>query len=1327
MTNTTRKYHPHTRDELRELVRNSAIQLGEIDISKVTDLTRLFAVPSGTTTTSAPEQASSQASESATATSSVTPFGPRTDFTGLDTWDVSHVTSMREMFTGCSTFNEDLRAWDVSRVTDMSGMFTGCTSFNQPLVWVTQEATLTHEMFAGCTALTVPPLILTQQAQPQLLRDLLVVVTSLQPQQLQELLRHATQLQTHTSEEQELATPQVDTSTSTTPEFIAEESSITDTTATPTPLLSSSAAEMEAAHLRSFQELFAELPTATPDTSSQLGTSGMDRFDEMLIQQERAQFLDPVTTTQEPSEFALWESTPSTPLFLDSTLDSNLAPNNGSRELDTPELALDTLKFNDLEADLVPTTPESATSTATPDPTPATTSTTIDFNAEWQSLFGDLSPSSSPDELTGNSAPEPTPENSAVSTTVNSSSWAEEPARTTPSTFMSWDDSTTTSNAPTADSTTAQNWPSQFAQPTPSTLDPDANMQAQLAALFGDTESGDSPDSAQTVAQEDASHTHASASEVTQEQVLSPSIHNPTAHSEALATSATTPTNELNAPSSTTAVTQGWNFDQVVGEVEGASTSEQPSGDLAPATPSWDFGGIWGNIPAWGEPVNPQAILETDNTSETATTPTNSSSNFEFGELFGNIDNAVRKDLADETFNSKSEAATEFSTAQHATTEADLFNTTNLSSTPEQQFSNGELHSTSTASGLNFTSDPFAWETTTNNWNLQEETSNPFASAPTLEPTATPELEVEVTPAQSSFTSATVAESSWTGGGFASTTTSQEGSEQWSAPSSKDGFTLNSDTPTSSAWQDGTISSEVASDYGATDVGAAWGMSPAPATPQESLSATTEATESLGDVAASTTHVSSESQSAVAPAPTSSWNLLDELLSHPTPATDPFAAPATTDATASNEYTSSLNFTTPATQESAHANGDDLTPAPAPQLETPSSPLPEHAVLGAEAHSELAFDTVGEALEYLSTARRTATGQYQPHSVQELRILLTNSAISLGDLDLSQLKSLHGAFANIPSERGKLPPLLAQDLEQHVAQVLVQDSTYPLPLVYDLTPNWTGIERLDLSQIEDLSYCFAYQFGFNNRLLTWKVDHVTSLRGMFRGCINFRANLNHWNTAQVQDLSEVFAMCYHFNQPVTWDTSSCTNMHAMFYSCPHFNQRVNFATQQVTDMSQMFMNCMSFNQDIPFDTAKVTDMSQMFSGCRKFNGTVAFQTTEVRNLREMFKNCAAFDQTVNFATANVTDMAEMFANCSSFIGKEFRLSNTRSVQDFTRMFADCSQFAGQLMLSFNVVEHADGLFAGCRIPDTNSFTISTLPPANQDLGIDLQHLHILTK
>ena len=58
-------------------------------------------------------------------------FSGCTKFDGdLNNWNVSTITNMMGMFDSASSFNRDLDQWDVSNVTDMAQMFSGATLFN---------------------------------------------------------------------------------------------------------------------------------------------------------------------------------------------------------------------------------------------------------------------------------------------------------------------------------------------------------------------------------------------------------------------------------------------------------------------------------------------------------------------------------------------------------------------------------------------------------------------------------------------------------------------------------------------------------------------------------------------------------------------------------------------------------------------------------------------------------------------------------------------------------------------------------------------------------------------------------------------------------------------------------------------------------------------------------------------------------------------------------------------------------------------------------------------------------------------------------------------
>merc|ERR1711939_852250 len=69
-------------------------------------------------------------------------------FGEIGDWNVSAVTSMKELFAFQKDFNEDISRWDTSNVTMMYGMFRGARSFNQPVEgWNTAHVRTMSYMF----------------------------------------------------------------------------------------------------------------------------------------------------------------------------------------------------------------------------------------------------------------------------------------------------------------------------------------------------------------------------------------------------------------------------------------------------------------------------------------------------------------------------------------------------------------------------------------------------------------------------------------------------------------------------------------------------------------------------------------------------------------------------------------------------------------------------------------------------------------------------------------------------------------------------------------------------------------------------------------------------------------------------------------------------------------------------------------------------------------------------------------------------------------------------------------------------------------------------
>lgn len=120
-------YTPKNLDELRNLVDNKFIHLGNIDTSAIDNMNELF--------------------ESST----------RTNFDGIEKWDVSNVEYMGYMFNGAKHFNHNINDWNVSKVGGMACMFCGCKNFNQPLdKWDTSSVTNMEQMFSNARDFNQP-------------------------------------------------------------------------------------------------------------------------------------------------------------------------------------------------------------------------------------------------------------------------------------------------------------------------------------------------------------------------------------------------------------------------------------------------------------------------------------------------------------------------------------------------------------------------------------------------------------------------------------------------------------------------------------------------------------------------------------------------------------------------------------------------------------------------------------------------------------------------------------------------------------------------------------------------------------------------------------------------------------------------------------------------------------------------------------------------------------------------------------------------------------------------------------------------------------------
>ena len=81
-------------------------------------------------------------------------FSGATSFNqNISSWNVTNVINMSSMFSSASSFNQNIISWNVSNITNMTSMFSGASSFNQNISsWNVSNVTSMNSMFSGATS-----------------------------------------------------------------------------------------------------------------------------------------------------------------------------------------------------------------------------------------------------------------------------------------------------------------------------------------------------------------------------------------------------------------------------------------------------------------------------------------------------------------------------------------------------------------------------------------------------------------------------------------------------------------------------------------------------------------------------------------------------------------------------------------------------------------------------------------------------------------------------------------------------------------------------------------------------------------------------------------------------------------------------------------------------------------------------------------------------------------------------------------------------------------------------------------------------------------------
>lgn len=313
--------------------------------------------------------------------------------------------------------------------------------------------------------------------------------------------------------------------------------------------------------------------------------------------------------------------------------------------------------------------------------------------------------------------------------------------------------------------------------------------------------------------------------------------------------------------------------------------------------------------------------------------------------------------------------------------------------------------------------------------------------------------------------------------------------------------------------------------------------------------------------------------------------------------------------------------------------------------------------------------------------------KYSPKTKEELEKLVSDESVNLGDIDTSNITDMSNLFEGSDRE------------------------------------DFSGIEKWDTSNVENMDSLFLYAKHFNHNINDWNVSNVTNMRNMFEGT-PFNQPLDKWKVASVLNMVGMFANAKQFNQNISmWDISRVERMESMFLGAESFNQNLDdWIPYKRAEIACIFSFCpIAYNPPEWFwyihdrffewwdsedndweevmeseddgiytpkdldelrnlvankfihlgniDTSAIDDMNELFDESDRviFDGIEKWNTSNVTYMGYMFSGAKHFNHNINdWNVSKVTEMSSMFSNTP--FNQSLDNWNVSNVEDMSCMF-----------------------------------------------------------